>query len=174
MVPLKTNRLLIRPWHNDDLEALAEINADPDVMRYIGTGIPLTFEETKQSLARHMDSQDRRGYCMWAVEMRDSGEVIGVCGLIDYRDDEVETGWRLARRCWGRGLATEAARCVQNHAFATLNLPRLIAIAYPQNQPSIHIMKKLGMQFRKMDHHAGVEVVYYTVENPRQAAEPSD
>lgn len=173
MSPLKTDRLLLRPWTDEDLPDIAKINADPDVMRFIGTGGPLSLEQTRQSLTRHMASQERCGYCMWAVEMRDSGELIGVCGLIDYTDGEVETGWRLAKSHWGRGLATEAARRVQQHAFETLKLPRLIAIAHPPNRPSIRIMEKLGMTFRKMDNFQGTEVVYYVVENPNRGCEGS-
>ncbi len=152
------------------MPALAEINADPDVMRYIGDGRPRSLQKTQEGLARQMRSQAEKGYCMWALEMKDSGEVVGLCGLLDFTDGEVETGWRLAKDYWGRGLATEAAFHVKQFAFETLKLPRIIAIAHPPNSASINIMKKLGMQFMKVTDFEGVEVVYYAVENPVSAS----
>ena len=81
---------------------------------------------------------------------KSDGATIGFCGLqplgIGLRN-EVEIGWWLAQRCWGQGLATEAARSVMEYAFRSVGLERVIAIAQPENGASRRVMEKIGMQY---------------------------
>lgn len=168
---LETPRLILRPWSDADFSALAAIHADPDVMRYIGHGRPRGLEKVRESLARNIEGQNRCGYCMWAIVHKDDSQLAGSCGLRDFPDGAVETGWLLARKYWGQGLATEAARRAQQHAFETLGIRRLCAIAHPPNLASRRIMEKLGMHYVKNMEYDNVDVVYYAVDNPQVAAD---
>lgn len=150
--PLLTARLELRPWRDEpgDLDAYAALCADPDVMRFIGEGVPLDRAQAAAQLTRFADHWRRHGFGLRAAMLRDSGEIAGFVGVAragqpGVRPGDVEIGWRLARRHWGRGLATEGAVAVRDHAFAQLRLARLVAFVRPANAGSIAVMGKLGM-----------------------------
>jgi RimJ/RimL family protein N-acetyltransferase len=149
-IVLTTDRLLLRRWRDDDLDALARINADPDVMRYILDGRTRTREETAESLRRMMRQWDEHGFGLFAVDIRETGALAGWAGLaiptfLPEVMPAVEIGWRLARPLWGCGYATEAATEVMRFAFTTCGLPRLISIRHVDNARSARVMEKLGM-----------------------------
>jgi RimJ/RimL family protein N-acetyltransferase len=142
-----TSRLLLRQWRDDDLDAWAALNADPEVREFFG-GV-LTREQAHASMSAFRDAIAARGWGWWAVEVRATGELAGMAGL-DPVDDGlpfqgVEIGWRLARWAWGRGYATEAARQVLAYGFETLGLDEIVAIAAAGNVRSHAVMKRLGM-----------------------------
>ena len=146
--PIETARLLLRPLVDDDSAALAAMNADPLVMRYLGG--PQTREVSDATIARARAHWEAHGFGRLAIEERSSGENLGwvtleVVDLPGFTDD-VEIGWRLARSHWGRGIATEAARAVLDRAFESLSLVRILAIADPRNAGSLGVMRKLGMR----------------------------
>lgn len=103
MTVLHTERLVLRPWRDSDLDPWAAMNADPEVREHLGD--PLTREQSEASLVRFRAAFDRRGYGWWAVEVRATGEFIGFAGMDDVDDGMpftgVEIGWRLARASWG-------------------------------------------------------------------------
>jgi RimJ/RimL family protein N-acetyltransferase len=147
---LRTARLSLRPWRDDDLDPLAEMYADPEVMRYIGDGSVRTRDETAAGLARMRAEWEERGHGMFAVELRETGELTGWTGttvpnFLPEVLPAVEIGWRLARRFWGRGLATEAARAALGHAFNAVGLERVVSICSVDNAASEAVMRKLGM-----------------------------
>ncbi|WP_416982658.1 GNAT family N-acetyltransferase [Streptomyces sp. T028] len=147
-----TRRLWLRQWTEADLDALAEMDADPDVMRYIGDGSPGTRERTAAALARARAAWDERGYGLFAAEESVTGELIGWVGLAvpAYLPEimpTVEIGWRLRRRSWGRGYATEAAREVLAFAFDEAGLDRVVSICHVDNHASARVMTKLGLTF---------------------------
>ncbi|MFJ2741150.1 GNAT family N-acetyltransferase [Streptomyces sp. NPDC087440] len=151
MPELFTARLRLRPLHDDDLDALARLNADPEVMRYIGDGSVRTREETAAGLARMRAEWEERGHGMFAVEVRESGEFAGWTGttvphFLPEVLPAVEIGWRFDRGHWGRGLATEAARAVLGHAFDAVGLERVVSICHAHNGASEAVMRKLGMR----------------------------
>jgi len=153
MDPLLTERLELRPWRDepDDLDAYAALCADPDVMRFIGDGNVLTRPQAAAQLTRFADHWRRHGFGLRAAVLRDGGEIAGFVGVAragqpGVRPGDVEIGWRLARAHWGRGLATEGARAVRDHAFEQLRLARLVAFVRPANAGSIAVMRKLGME----------------------------
>ena len=152
-VVIETERLRLRPWRAaDDLPALAALNADPDVMRWIAPNRPLRSDETAALLARIEDHWRRHGYGLWAVEPREDGAgCIGFAGLAIpvFLPDvlpAVEVGWRLRRAWWGRGLATEAARASVAHGFGALGLRSVVSIIDPSNARSLRVAEKLGMR----------------------------
>jgi RimJ/RimL family protein N-acetyltransferase len=152
--PLDTPRLLLRQWRDDDLDALAAINADPAVMRYIHDGRPLDRAATAGRLALWRRHWDEHGFGLYAVELRETGELIGFTGLavpvfLPEVMPAVEIGWRLAPRHWGSGLATEAATAVVAHARTGLGLDRLVSIHVTGNEASARVMVKLGMRLER-------------------------
>lgn len=145
---IKTERLILRGWHTDDLRAFAAMNSDPRVMEYFPS--TLTFEQSDKRLAGIQDQIRKDGFCWHAVERRDSGEMIGFAGLarIGYQAEyapAVEIGWRLVPSSQGMGFATEAARAVLRHGFDNLGLDEVISLASEGNVGSIAIMRKIGM-----------------------------
>jgi RimJ/RimL family protein N-acetyltransferase len=143
---IRTERLLLREWREQDRDAWAALNADPEVMRYF----PSTHDR-----ARSDDNFDRissqlaeRGWGLWAVDL--DGEFLGFTGLSVPGFDApfmpaVEIGWRFAAHAWGKGYATEAARAVLAHAFDQLALESLVSMTAVDNAPSRRVMERIGM-----------------------------
>jgi RimJ/RimL family protein N-acetyltransferase len=148
---LITRRLRLRQWRPADELALAAINADPEVTRYLGrtsgAGATRAFYET---VVAHWATH---GFGLWAAESLEPehlGAFLGFIGLAYPRfvpalAERVEIGWRLARGAWGRGLASEGAAAVRDEAFAVLKLPEVISIIHPDNGRSRRVAEKLGM-----------------------------
>jgi RimJ/RimL family protein N-acetyltransferase len=146
-----TERLRLRRWRDDDLDALAEMNADPEVMRYILDGRTRTREETAESLHRMMRQWDEHGFGVFAVDIRETGVLAGWTGLaiptfLPEVMPAVEIGWRLARPFWGCGYASEAATEAMKFGFESCGLERLISIRHVDNARSARVMEKLGMR----------------------------
>jgi RimJ/RimL family protein N-acetyltransferase len=148
---LLTDRLILRWWTPDDLDALTAIFAKPEVWRF-----PFqrgwSSEETEQFLRHKMDEQLSRGWTQWAVEALDGRRLVGYIGLSppDFLPEimpTVEIGWRLDPDYWGQGLATEGARVALAHGFRELRLPEVVSIYQPENKASGRIMERLGMRF---------------------------
>jgi RimJ/RimL family protein N-acetyltransferase len=147
-----TERLLLRPFAPGDAEAFAALNGDPEVMRFIGDGTPLTraqSDELRTRIAAHWRSH---GFGLWCVAERAApADCIGFAGLavpsfLPEVMPAVEVGWRLARGAWGRGLATEAARAALAEAFGPLGLASVISIVAEGNERSARVAGKLGMR----------------------------
>jgi RimJ/RimL family protein N-acetyltransferase len=150
-----TGRLVLRPFRDEDLPHWAALNADPEVMEFLG-GRPLSGGES-DAIADAVNGQYvAEGIGFLAIERRSDGAFLGACGLQrePWYPDELELGWRLAREHWGRGYATEAAASWLEHAFVELDLPRVISITDAPNARSIAVMQRLGMTF---DHAAELE-----------------
>ncbi|MFJ3765871.1 GNAT family N-acetyltransferase [Streptomyces sp. NPDC090082] len=150
MTEILTPRLLLRRWNDDDLVPMAEINADPEVMRWIGDGSVRDLDETADAIERYEEERDEEGFGLFAVELLGSGELIGFAGLSvpDFLPEvlpAVEIGWRLGRPYWGQGYASEAAHAVLEFALQDRGLDRVIAIAHTGNRASENVMRKLGM-----------------------------
>ena len=151
---VETERLLLRPWRPaEDLDALAAVNADPAVMRWVTPNRPLRREETADFLDRVIRHWDEHGFGLWALVPRlEAGAgCIGLAGLaipsfLPAVLPTVEVGWRLDSAWWGRGLATEAARASVEFGFERLGLRSIVAIVDPGNAPSLRVAEKLGMR----------------------------
>jgi len=145
---LNTDRLILRPWQAQDRAPFAAINRDPAVMQFMPA--PLSAEETDAFVDRIETHFNQHGFGLWAAQLRNSDQFIGYIGLAVPRFrapfmPAVEIGWRLASESWRRGLATEGARAVVDHAFSVLGLPALVSFTVPANLPSRRVMEKLGM-----------------------------
>ncbi len=151
---LRTARLVLRQWRSGDLDALAGIDGDPEVMRYIGDGSVRTRAQTETALQNIQRQWDEHGFGLLAAEHLATGELIGWIGLAvpNFLPDvlpAVEVGWRLARRWWGQGLATEGARAVIADGFERVGLDEIISIRQPDNVASGRLMDKLGLRFAR-------------------------
>lgn len=149
-----TERLVLRPFRDSDLEPWAALNADPDVTRYLGP--PLSREDSDRTAWAINAFYEAQGFGFLAVERRSDGMFLGAAGLSKEKwyPDDLEIGWRLARVHWGHGYATEAAASWLDYAFKDAGLPRVIAVTDTPNVRSIAVMRRLGMSF---DHEAVLE-----------------
>jgi ribosomal-protein-alanine N-acetyltransferase len=163
-LPLTTPRLHIRLLREDDADALYRIYGDPEAMRFVGsTGKARTREPTGKSLVQFIADRERHGFGLWATELRGPGEMVGMCGLIPVEDTgpDVEVVYVLEQPAWGHGYATEMARACLEAGFGSFRLERIIALAYPENGPSIRVMQKAGMQPAGTMHAHGHDLVCY-------------
>ena len=149
---LETERLTLRGWRDDDLDALAAVNADPEVMRYIMDGSVRDRQESAEGLRRMMRGWAEHGFGLFAVQVRATGTLAGWAGLAvpEFLPEvlpAVEIGWRLDRRFWGHGYATEAAAAALRFGFADLGLDRVVSIRHVDNTRSARVMAKLGIAY---------------------------
>lgn len=150
LASLTTTRLRLRPWREGDVEAFAALNADPQVMEHFPA--PLSAAESAAAAARIAAHFERHGFGMWVVEAA-GVSFAGVVGLmipgfaVPFAAPApcVEVGWRLARACWGRGYATEAARASVAFGFDSLGLDEIVSFTTPGNVRSRRVMERLGM-----------------------------
>lgn len=161
---LETERLRLRRLRLDDVDDLAALYRDPEVRRFFPEGV-LSREETREELEWAIQvCYPRHGFGLWATILKETGEFIGRCGLLPWIIEgraEVEVAYTLARAHWGRGLATEAARAIVAHGFATLPVTRLICLIDAGNAASIRVAEKLGMTFERVwDDGKGPALVY--------------
>lgn len=148
-IELETPRLRLRGWHDRDLDPLAEMCADPRVMRYFPA--TLSRDECAAAMARCRVHFIRHGFGFWVVEHKDAARFIGLAGLAWSRLDlpfcpAVEIGWRLVADQWGQGLAYEAAQAALAFAFEQRQLDEVVSYTSPLNERSWRLMGRLGMQ----------------------------
>jgi [ribosomal protein S5]-alanine N-acetyltransferase len=151
-------------WLPSDAVAFRPIAQDPLVMRYINDGEIWSDAKVREFIARQMRHITQNGFCFWKIQRKPDGRLIGLCGLYALPIGcrwEVEIGWWLTPRNWGRGLASEAAGAVMREALETVNADRIVAIAVPENFASRRIMKKIGMRYERNVRHRGFDVVLY-------------
>lgn len=145
---LRTRRLHLRRWRDEDCDAFAALNADPRVNEFLPG--PLTREQSDAVAARIARHIEEHGYGLWAVEAPGVTPFAGFVGLTAPRFEAhftpcVEIGWRLAAEYWGRGYATEAARAALRFGFETLGLSEIVSFTVPDNARSRRVMEKIGM-----------------------------
>ena len=146
---LSSERLILRPWREDDLDALAQLCADPEVMAHF----PATLDRAGSAamLGKLMAHQAEHGFTFWALQRREDAAFVGFTGLarVGFAAPfvpAVEIGWRLARPYWGQGYALEAARRALQFAFEDLQLDEVVSFTVPANQRSWGLMQRLGMR----------------------------
>ncbi len=146
---LKTERLILRPWRESDLEAFAHINADPKVMEFFPN---LLSRQQSDAYAEKIQRELAvRGYGFWAVEVPGIADFIGYVGLNYWNLDMpfapcIDVGWRLGSEHWGSGYATEAAKVALRYGFEKLQFEEIVAMAAKENIRSHRVMERLGME----------------------------
>ncbi len=172
---IETERLVLRTLAAADADDLMALWSDPDVVRYIGSGLPVEDRDwLAPYLTRVADHWARHRLGMWAVTRKADGRFLGRGGLqplvMDGRT-EIEVGYMFAKAYWGQGYATEMARASLRYGFETRSLTRIIAIARPENAASRHVLEKAGLLYeRTSPWRGGGEIVYYAL--AREAYRP--
>ena len=176
---LETPRLVLRPWRDGDLDAYAAMNVDPEVREYMFPPRPLTREESAWEIEQLTAQWERLGFGHWAVELRETGDLIGRTGAKRHDDwdldpENTEVGWLYARSAWGRGLATEGAIAAVSFCLEELERPEVISIAHLSNGASHRVMQKAGLEWAggRRWHERRLNVVWYS--SKRTAAKTGD
>ncbi len=176
---LTTQRLILRPWRDDDAEPFVAMSADPLVMRHL---LPMDRARSIDWIERQKAHEREHGFCFWAVEIPGLLPLAGAIGLYTVAPPmpcapAVEIGWRLVPAAWGRGYAEEAARASLDFGFAR-GIPEIVAFTVTANTSSWGLMERLGMTrdpADDFDHprlepgHALRRHILYRKRAPRQA-----
>jgi len=162
---IETERLVLRQWRPDDVDALLQIYAHPEVARWLG---PATQDDVTTSIERYEHAWDVLGFGRWAVDDRASRRLVGRVGVMrqpSWGGSAVkdEIGWVVERARWGEGLATEAARAAVADVFARVGLPAVVSFALPENVASRRVMEHCGMRERGVALWAGRDHVWYSL-----------
>jgi RimJ/RimL family protein N-acetyltransferase len=172
MNELFTERLTLRMFREADFEAYAAMCADPEVMRYLGDGKTFSRIDAWRSLAAILGHWQLRGYGLWAVEERASGELIGRIGCYNPGGwPGFEVGWTLRRNSWGKGYATEGAQAAMRFAFEELGQPHVISLMHPENERSIRVAERLSESLEGRTEVNGQEALVYGIAYKHWAGE---
>lgn len=145
---LETKQLILREWKDSDLPIFIKMGQDPEVMRFFPA--LLSEDEARSLVAKIRDHFTKNGFGLFAVELKENQEFIGFVGLNiptfeAHFTPAVEIGWRLSSKHFGKGYATQAAQEVLRFAFEELQLKEIVSFTAFSNEPSINVMKKIGM-----------------------------
>jgi RimJ/RimL family protein N-acetyltransferase len=161
---LETERLSLRSFREEDVDAMAQLFANPDFMRF-SLGVYTERSQTVAFIKKVMGWDRASMPSQFAVVPCGEHAVIGYCGFHHHPEvpGEVEIGYRLHPDYWNRGFITEAARAVRDHGFADLKLPRVISLIHPENIPSRRVAEKNGMNVEKEITFRGFPTLVYAI-----------
>jgi RimJ/RimL family protein N-acetyltransferase len=144
---LETERLRLRRWRADDLDALTRWHTEPELMRHMGR-LSFTGEETEAHFSRYERHWEEHGFGLWAAEEKQTGTLIGRAGIAYHRlwPSDPEIGWLINVPWQGKGLATEAGAACIEYAFGELGFDRVVSICTPENAASRRVMEKLDFR----------------------------
>jgi ribosomal-protein-alanine N-acetyltransferase len=168
LISLVTDRLLLRELESGDVDAMYDLLSDPEAMRYF----PRTYsrEEALQWIARNQRRYRIFGYGLWAVSLRETGEVLGDCGPTwhEINDElQLEVGYHFRRRYWGNGYATEAARAVIGWCFENIAVDHVISLIREQNVTSRRVAERNRLVVAGSGMFHGMEHLVYRMERGR-------
>jgi len=159
----ETERLVIREFEFADLEDLYSLMSDRKVMRFSPFGV-LDKKKTKKMLLEFMKSYRENGFGRWALNDKEKGDFVGLCGVSIIELDgkkELAFGYRIRKEFWRNGLATESGLVVRDYIFKKLKIKRVIALIVEKNKASLKVAEKLGMRFLKRSFFKGKEMDVY-------------
>jgi [ribosomal protein S5]-alanine N-acetyltransferase len=159
---LETDRLRLTAFGERHFDDYAEMLADPESTRFVGSGVPLNRMNAWRSMAMLLGHWQLRGFGMWALERLEDDMFVGRVGLL-YPEGwpDIELGWMLRPEHRGHGYATEAARATLQFAWEKLNAPRVISLVRDGNEASDRVAKRLGGEFvESMEFHGGPTHVF--------------
>lgn len=166
-ISIETARLKLRLYRENDLDAFADMHGDAETMRYIGEGKTLDRKECWRFIAASLGHWALRGYGMFAVTHKETGEVLGRAGFYHPQGwPGFEIGWLFHRRHWGRGYATEAAAAALDYAFTTLKQPHVISLIRRDNMASIRVAEKIGETYESEIELLGAPALVYGIHRP--------
>ncbi len=155
---LETRRLALRELTQGDLDFVATLLADTEVMRFYRKCY--SREESAAWIDRQQERYARDGHGLWLVLDRETGEPVGQVGLVEQQVDgvtEPEVGYLIHRPHWRKGFAAESAAATRDYAFGSLDLPRVISLIRPENVPSQGVARRIGMRPERRTLYAGFE-----------------
>ena len=160
---IETERAILRQFTMDDLDDLAFVMANPQVMKYLEIDCrPLSREQTETAIANIILHWERHGFGRWAVICKEDRKLIGMAGFRSH-EDIAELIYILDEPYWGKGLATEIAGAIIECGFETCKFARIMAMTRPANMASRRVMDKLGMKFEKESEIYGIAAVEYSI-----------
>lgn len=173
MDSITTPRLLLRPFRPADAPGILALDSDPEVRRYVPGPLLTSLDEAARVIDYIRAQYERNGIGRWAVERRADGAFLGWCGLklvddsvTNGRTNYYDLGYRLLRRCWGQGYASEAAQASLRYGFETLRLPELHATVMQGNEASRRVVEKLGFGRTATFEQDGAPWDWYQRPNP--------
>lgn len=166
MKTIETERLILRPFTLDDVDASYQMNLDEKVSRYTHDGGVVSREEIKRRIREDViGDYEKNGFGRMAVVEKSTGEFIGFAGLKYLADmDEVDIGYRFVSKAWGKGYATESAKPFIPYGFEDLKLDRILGLVLPDNKGSIRVLEKIGMKFVEEFEEEGLTALKYSIE----------
>lgn len=155
---METARLVIRAFEPRDAEPWVAMLSAPDFDRYLPPGPVATLEVFESGIERRHAMERDRGYTMWAVEVKETGEFVGQCGLVPVEriGPEIELAYHFDKTSWNRGYATEVAIAVLAQGLGPIGLDRVIAVVMPENFASCRVAEKAGMRFEGIATYYGI------------------
>ncbi len=165
-VLLQTARLTLRRFTRGDIDDIARLNSDPEVMRYIGDGATEDRAAVEKRFPRILSQYERYpGLGVWVAELTLTNQFVG-CFALQYipKTIEVEIGYRLMKSAWGEGLATEGARALLAYGFNEVGLNRIVAVTHVANHNSQNVLKKIGLHDGGIRHYYDRDVAYFVGE----------
>ena len=145
----RTPRLTLKRFSIRDAADLFELNSDPEVIRFTGD-VPFASVSEARNFLRGYKQYDLHGFGRWSLFLTETKEYVGFCGLnFSERKGEVDLGFRLHRRFWAKGYATEAGFAALRIGFSNYKLEKIVGRAMKENRASLHVLEKLGMTFEK-------------------------
>lgn len=163
----QTPRLLLRQFTEADAPLILELNSDPEIVKYVHEPTLKTEEQAEKIIKDIILPQYKNNLGRWAIHIKENNEFIGWCGLKYLPErDEIDLGYRLMQKAWGKGYATEAAQHTLDHGFKVLNLKLITGSAHIENIASIKVLEKIGMNFINEGIVDDCPVRTYTKSNP--------
>lgn len=160
---LETERLRMRAFRRSDFDDYAALKADPEVQRYLSE--PWDRGRSWRHLAFLIGHWPLGGAGIWAVEQKETGVFVGAVGFCEPEGwPGFELAWTLARRWWGHGYATEAARAALDHAFNAWRQDRIISLIHQENHASIRVAERIGESLQGRIHHLDKEMLCYGID----------
>ena len=146
---IETSRLILRTWKKEDADPYFQINKSSKVTEFLLGS--LTIEQVNDFMSAANLHQEKQGYTLWAVELKETSELMGFIGLNDVVwkasfTPAVEIGWRLGAQFWNKGYATEGAKAALDYGFRQCKLKEIVSFTVPANIRSIQVMEKIGLK----------------------------
>ena len=163
----ETKRLVLREFRTRDARDFYALNAEPEVLKHTGDAAFASLHEAQRFLRNYRDYREN-GFGRWAVIHKETGDFLGWCGLKRNEEGLVDIGFRLFRRAWGHGYATESAMASLEYGFGHLGIEEIIGRASRENTVSLRVLEKIGMDFWKYGSCEGIpKAVYYRISKTR-------
>jgi len=160
---LETERLYLREMTIEDAENAYLLNIDPEVLQFTGDEPFESIEKAKQFLESY-DHYKKYGFGRWAVILKSNHEFIGFCGLkYTKEEDEFDIGFRLVKKHWNKGFATEAAKACIDLGLSKFNMKEIVGRVMKDNLASIRVLEKLGLSFHQSTVTDGYEELIYKI-----------